>query len=145
MYCAHESSIQIRDRCTFGSNSFLEVGQNGDIKIGKDCMISSEVILQGCDSHLMFDIDTKAMLNAEKDYFIRLGEHVWMGKRSSALYGADIGSGGIVGMNGFVNKKIPNNVVIAGNPAKVVRENVAWSRQDAVSFQVQDMSEFDYR
>ncbi len=76
--------------------------------------------------------------------FIR--EHVWIGRRANILYGADIGSGSIVGLGAFVNKTFPGNAVIAGNPARIVNENVAWNdRPDEFLDDYEDFRRYDYR
>jgi len=41
----------------------------------------------------------------------------------------DIGAGSIVGMGSLVMGKFPTNVVLAGNPAIIVRRYVAWDRE----------------
>lgn len=45
------------------------------------------------------------------------------------LYGANIASGCIVGFASFVNKEFPANLVLAGCPAKIIKEDVAWVRE----------------
>ena len=45
------------------------------------------------------------------------------------MHGTSIGDGSIIGARSVVKKAFPNNCSIAGNPAKIVRKNVAWGRE----------------
>ena len=121
-----EFSIQRRYDITL--NSFT------DIIIGNDCMFSYEVIMRSNDGHTIFDINTGKNINSTKDVSqgrrIVIGNHVWIGARALILYGARIGDGSIIGANSLVKKSIPNNCVVAGIPARVIRKNIAWSRKE---------------
>jgi len=99
--------------------------EGGSIIIGEDCMFSHNVQLWQTDTHPIFDRKTGKRINKGRN--ITIGDHVWMGANSTLLGGADIGSGSIVGMNSVTSSKIPSYVVIAGNPASIIRENVVWA------------------
>ncbi len=49
-----------------------------------------------------------------------IGNNVFIGMKSTILKGVKIGNNVIIGANSLVNKDIPDNVVIAGNPAKII-------------------------
>lgn len=51
---------------------------------------------------------------------VRIGNNVFIGMNSTILKGVTIGNNVIVGANSLVNKNFPDNVVIAGNPAKII-------------------------
>lgn len=124
----NDSVLYVGNGTSFVNASF-KVESNSFCYIGNDCMVSYEVTFQSSDSHNIFDLEKKENITAKKKREIIIGDHVWLGRRSILLYGTQIGDGSIVGTNTFVNKKFGNNVVIAGNPARVVRENAAWDRQ----------------
>lgn len=44
------------------------------------------------------------------------------------LYNTDIGDGGIIGTKSLVKNKFPNNCTVGGNPAKIIKTDIAWSR-----------------
>ena len=52
----------------------------------------------------------------------KLGDFVWLGFAVIVLPGSKIGNNTIVGGGSVVTKSFPDNVIIAGNPAKVIRE-----------------------
>jgi len=58
---------------------------------------------------------------------INIGNKVWIGCSTTILKGTTIADGCIVGSNSFVNKVFNHtNCLIAGNPARIVKENVHW-------------------
>lgn len=63
----------------------------------------------------------------------RIGNDVWIGTGAMILPGASIGDGVIIGAGAVVSGDIPPYVVIAGNPAQIIRQRV--SPQDAVTLQ----------
>lgn len=131
----HESSILINDNCTFETNLHLHANSGKKIIIGRDCMFSHDINIMSGDGHTIFDVCTGRNINS--DYAnqptyrncIVIGEHTWIGWGAFLLSGTNIGNGSIVGAKSVVKGQYPNNCSIAGNPAKIVRENIAWSRQ----------------
>lgn len=53
---------------------------------------------------------------------IEIGDNVWIGMNSVILPGVKIGSNVIIGANSVVNKDVPSNTIVAGNPATIIRE-----------------------
>ena len=49
------------------------------------------------------------------------------------LYGTEISDGSIVGARSLVKANIPNNCIAAGAPARVIRKDVAWSRNNSAT------------
>ncbi len=54
----------------------------------------------------------------------RIGENCFIGGQSLILPGITIGDQCIIGAGSIVTKSVPSNTIVAGNPAKVIRENV---------------------
>ena len=69
-----------------------------------------------------------------------------MEMRATIMNGVEIGSGSTVGANSFVcKKKFPANCCLAGNPAKVLREQTAWIRDGVIMHEdVEDYLDFIY-
>ena len=97
------------------------------LKIGNDCMISDEVLIQGGDQHRIFDCETSQQLNKDSNE-IELGNHVWVGRRVTLLNSFKIGSGSIVALGSIVTRDVPEKSLAAGIPAKVVRSGCSWTR-----------------
>lgn len=93
--------------------------------IGNNCLISFGIWVRNADPHLIYEIDSKKRINPTKSIFI--GDHVWLGQSAMILKGTEIESGSIIGAMSVVSgKKIPNNSLWAGNPAKKIKENIFW-------------------
>ena len=105
--------------------SFLLGHGGGDICIGEDCMFATGIVFRTGDFHAIFDVDTGRVLNFNQS--ISIGNHVWLGEQVFLLKGACVADNTIVGARSLVNKKFEKtNVIIAGTPAKIVKENVNW-------------------
>ena len=104
----------------------LSMHEAGRIDIGADCMFSTDIHMDPSDMHPIYDRATAERLNPPQD--IEIGDHVWLGTRVIVLKGARIGSGTIVGAGSIVSGTLPGDVLAVGSPAKVVRENVVWTR-----------------
>jgi len=50
-----------------------------------------------------------------------LGDNVWVGDHATVLKGVTIGNNSVVAARSVVTKDVPDNVVVAGNPARVVK------------------------
>lgn len=69
---------------------------------------------------LCHDASTKTFLNYTKIGRVTIGDNVFIGAESVVLPGTHIGNNVIVGSNSTVTHDVPDNVVVAGNPAKVL-------------------------
>ena len=128
------SYLKIGKRVTVGCDLFLMVPRETEIIIGDDCMFSWNVSLISNDGHSIFDVKTGENINStseiNKKKKIIIGDHVWIGMGSKILYGTEIGNGSIIGAGSLVKSKIPNNCIASGIPAKVIRRDIAWSRNN---------------
>ena len=52
---------------------------------------------------------------------ITIGDNVWFGGNCIVLSGVTIGNNVVVGAGSVVTKDIPDNAVVAGNPARIIR------------------------
>ena len=89
-------------------------------------MFASEIQVRADDGHPIFDVRTGKRVNVSKN--ITIGPHVWVGWGAWILGGTTIGEGSVIGTGAIVKARIPNNVVAAGIPARVVRKDIAWER-----------------
>ncbi|THD58445.1 acyltransferase [Phenylobacterium sp.] len=118
--------ISIGEDTTFNQVG-LSMHERGRIVFGRDCMLSTDIHMDPSDMHPIFDRVTGQRLNPPQD--IEIGDHVWLGTRVLVLKGARIGDGAIVGAGSIVSGVLPPNTLSLGSPARVVRENVAWTRE----------------
>lgn len=52
--------------------------------------------------------------------------HIWLGGNATVLPGVTIGDNSIVGAGSVVTKDVPANVIVVGNPARVLRQITDW-------------------
>lgn len=91
-------------------------------------MFAYNTLVYNTDGHSIFQ--NEKLINQAKKLII--GDHVWLGMDSCVLKNSYIPSGCIVGKSAVVAKKFEKeNVVIAGNPAKIIKENICWDRKTA--------------
>lgn len=90
------------------------------IKIGNDVAIARDVIIRDTDAHEIVGNDK------EKTLPVTIGNHVWIGTRAIIMKGVTIGDGAVIAAGAIVTKDVPANAIVAGVPAKVIRENIEW-------------------
>jgi acetyltransferase-like isoleucine patch superfamily enzyme len=105
---------------------YMTAFERSSIHIGSDCMFAGNVQIRADDAHPIFDVETGKRCNIAMP--IVIGDHVWLGEGCVILGQSEVGAGSIVGMRSVVKGKMPNNCVVAGVPARIVRRNVAWER-----------------
>lgn len=99
-------------------NNNSEVRAFESITIGEDVAIAKEVIIRDSDMH--------RISNSVNTAPIVIGNHVWIGTRAMILKGVTIGDGAVVAAGSIVTKDVPPNSVVAGVPARVIKENITW-------------------
>lgn len=92
------------------------------VRIGERCLIGADVMISDTDFHPL--IPEGRRYRNEKDALaapVDIGDDVFIGARAVILKGVSIGKGSVVGAGSVVTKDIPERVVCAGNPARVLR------------------------
>lgn len=118
--------------CSIGDGTEIEEAKviitDGEIEIGQDCLLSTSVILRNHDKHHIFDKTTGKRINYAGN--MKIGNHVWICHGVTLLGNAAIGDNSIVGTMAVTSSAFPKEVVIAGNPAKIIRKQVCWSKDN---------------
>lgn len=83
------------------TDDHVHIGHN--VQIGRGCLITACAELSGS---------------------ARIGEKTWLGPNSSVMNGIHIGSNVLIGLGTVVTKSLPDNVVVAGCPARILRKNI---------------------
>ena len=120
--------LQIGKKTTVGEAVFQLGESNTTISIGNNSMISRDVRLNTSDFHSILDKQTKSRINQAKSIYV--GNNVWIGNGTYINKGVSIGDDSIVAAKGLVSQGVyPSNVILAGVPAKIIKENIVWSRE----------------
>lgn len=110
------------------SNGVRIITDNSDLFIGRDVMMSHDIEIQTDDQHQLIDLETMSTIHQNVRNSVTIDEHVWIGKRALILKNVSIGKGAIVGAGSIVTKNVDEFVAVAGNPAKVIKQNISWIR-----------------
>ncbi len=102
----------------------FNVEGGGRMEIGERCMFSYGITLRNHDSHRIIDPSNGGVLNPPKD--VVLGRHVWVAQNATILKGCHIGDDSVIGFGAIVTKSCPSGSVMAGVPAKIVKQNINW-------------------
>lgn len=103
---------------------------NTKIDIGNDCQFSKNIFIRASDGHMIFNKDdTNTPIN--KGFGCSIGNHVWCGQGVHIGKNVKIADNTIIGEASVVIKSIEEEgTAIAGCPAKIVRRNLTWARDD---------------
>ena len=124
-----------------GDNSYVGASHivcHTRVDIGNDVIISWGVTIVDHDSHSL-DARVRAQDVAQwragrKSWegvaiqAVRIGDHSWIGFGASILKGVSIGEGAVVGARSVVTSDVPPFCLVAGNPARIVRQLASEAR-----------------
>jgi acetyltransferase-like isoleucine patch superfamily enzyme len=107
--------IRIGDRVFV--NSGVVVMSVVEVTIGDDVALANEAYVMDTDSH---GVEGRPV----KDAPVRIGDGTWVGARAIILPGVTIGRRCLIAAGAVVSRDVPDDTLVAGNPARVVRELV---------------------
>jgi acetyltransferase-like isoleucine patch superfamily enzyme len=111
-----DATLEIGDNVWINSGSKIFCSTN--MKIGNGSVIGWDVDVCDSDCHIIDDVVSVAPID--------IGSHVWIGRRATILKGVKIGDGAVVAAGAVVAHNVPNNCLVGGVPARILRENVKW-------------------
>lgn len=94
------------------------ISASDKIVIGDSVMIASGVYITDSDWHDIYDRTKRS----DTIHSVVIKDNVWLGDNSTVLKGVTIGENSIVAASAVVSRDVPANVVVAGNPAVIVKE-----------------------
>ncbi len=102
------------------ANEGCSITAGKKIHIGSGSLFARDVTLRSDDVHYINEDDY------EPSKPITIENHVWVGQGATILKGVTIGHDSIVAAKSLVVKDVPCNSLVAGVPAKVIKQNVNW-------------------
>lgn len=115
--------------CDYGTH--IEVGKNffanynctildvSKVKFGDNCLLAPNVAIYTAGHPVHPDIRNTGY---EYGIEVTIGDNVWIGGNTVICPGVHIGSNSVIGAGSVVTKDIPDRVIAAGNPCRVIRE-----------------------
>jgi acetyltransferase-like isoleucine patch superfamily enzyme len=105
--------------CTFACSS--------SITVGKHVLIAGKVRITDYDGHPVDAARRRAGEPTPPEGIrpVTIGDDVWLGEAAMILKGVTVGDRSIVGAGAVVTKDVPPDVVVAGNPARIVKHLAA--------------------
>ena len=104
-----------------GKNVFINSGccfqDQGGIEIGDKVLIGQQVVI----ATINHDSKAENRANMLADS-VKIGNGVWIGAHATILPGVTIGDGAVIAAGAVVTKDVPENVVVGGVPAKIIKE-----------------------
>jgi tetrahydrodipicolinate N-acetyltransferase len=92
------------------------------IKIGSGCSISWNTNILDTNAHEL----AVQGIPRPRSQRITIGHHVWIGTGATVLPGVTIGDGAVVAAGSVVTSEVPSGALVAGNPARIIREDASW-------------------
>jgi acetyltransferase-like isoleucine patch superfamily enzyme len=114
------SKLSIGNSTYLNSNSKIIVRDS--VNIGQSCAISWNVTIMDTDFHTIIN-NNQEQLNTSP---INIGNDVWIGAEAMILKGVTIGDGAIVAAKSVVTKDVPPHTLVAGQPARIIKESIEW-------------------
>lgn len=119
---ADQPVIKIGNHCSIGARSHITAINS--IEIGHHLLMGDNVLItdnaHGSSNHGMLNIPPTDRPLVSKGR-VKIGDYVWVCDKVTILPGVTIGKNVIIGANSVVTTDIPDNCVVAGIPAKVVK------------------------
>ena len=94
------------------------------IKIGSGCSISWSTNIMDTNIHELVVAGRPRPRSAP----VIIGDRVWIGTGATILAGTTIGEHAVVAAASVVTADVPGGVVVAGNPARIITEDVTWNQ-----------------
>jgi acetyltransferase-like isoleucine patch superfamily enzyme len=114
----HEGAVSIGAKAVLGQECTISAYQH--VSIGRECVIADRVMLIDFD-HGMVEVERPIRLQGIYKRDVRVGNNVWIGYGACILRGVTVGDNAVVGTNAVVTRSVPENAVVGGVPARLIR------------------------
>jgi len=123
--------VNLADYVNIRRNTYI--GAISSVKIGRGTIISNDVVIVDNNNHPTSPAARERMVESgwssklwawteSESLPIEIGKNVWIGQNARVLKGVTIGDGAIIAANAVVTKNVAANTIVAGNPAKHVKD-----------------------
>ncbi|ROH94237.1 acyltransferase [Chryseobacterium cucumeris] len=103
-----------------GIGEFAYLGGSGGLEIGDDCIVGQYLSCHP-ENHNYEDPDISIRHQGVNRKGIKIGKNCWIGSKVTILDSVEIGSGCILAAGSVITKSFPDNSIIGGVPAKLIK------------------------
>jgi acetyltransferase-like isoleucine patch superfamily enzyme len=114
----HEGEVQVGAKTVLGQECTISAYQH--VSIGRECVVADRVMLIDFD-HGVVDVERPIRLQGIYKRDVRVGHNCWIGYGACILRGVTVGDNAVIGTSAVVTRDVPDNAVVAGVPARVLR------------------------
>jgi acetyltransferase-like isoleucine patch superfamily enzyme len=114
----HEGEVSIGAKTVIGQDCTISAYQH--VSIGRECIVADRVMLIDFD-HGVTEVERPIRVQGIYKRDVRVGHNVWIGYGACILRGVSVGENSVIGTSTVVTKHVPDNAVVAGTPARVIR------------------------
>jgi len=114
----HEGIVSIGAKTVLGQECTISAFKH--VSIGRECVIADRVMMIDFD-HGVVEVERPIREQGIYKREVRVGHNVWIGYGACILRGVTIGNNAIIGANAVVTGDVPENAVMGGVPARVIR------------------------
>jgi acetyltransferase-like isoleucine patch superfamily enzyme len=115
---AHEGEVSIGAKSVLGQECTISAFQR--VAIGRECIIADRVMMIDFD-HGMVEVERPIRLQGIYKRDVEVGHNVWIGYGACVLRGVRVGHNAVIGTNSVLTADVPENAVVGGVPARVIR------------------------
>lgn len=103
-----------------GIGEYASLGGAGGLEIGSECIIGPYFSCHP-ENHNYEDLNISIRHQGVNRKGIKIGKNCWIGSKVSILDGVELGDGCVIAAGAVVTKSFPNNSIIGGVPAKLIK------------------------
>ncbi len=114
----HEGEVAIGAKTVMGQECTISAYQH--VSIGRECIVADRVMLIDFD-HGVTEVERPIRLQGIYKRDVRVGNNVWIGYGACVLRGITVGDNAVIGTNSVLTRDVPDNAVVGGVPARLIR------------------------
>jgi acetyltransferase-like isoleucine patch superfamily enzyme len=121
-------------KCTMNTNAYLQ----GEITLGNFVRIAPDAKIIAMN-HGFDDLDKPICEQPITSKGIKIGDDVWVGAGATILDGVTIGDHCVIAAGAIVTKDVPDNAIVGGNPAKIIKYRLENNNSSVVNSNLKDI------
>jgi acetyltransferase-like isoleucine patch superfamily enzyme len=114
----HEGEVSIGAKSVIGQDCTVSAFQH--VSIGRECIVADRVMLIDFD-HGVTEVERPIRVQGIYKRDVRVGHNVWIGYGACILRGVEVGHNSVIGTSSVVTADVPENAVVGGIPARLIR------------------------